>query len=650
KRSDLRKKDWKRTVKNPDMLFRVELGESVRDELEFAGLLGAKEYVKAARNKHAALGRLKFRRVDWTRAECAQVGDWLWDALAELSWFDEDEQDFPCIRADHKAALDKLAEEVLFDHPLYKPKLTEPSAWTAWRVECPGDIGATFVKASDSETVKTIKAAFVSPSPPDDRPDEAPPEAAIMAHARAVSAIQRVPLKINPAMLSLVREFAGDEYRRDVIVAEALIDKPRFWNRVRCDRRGRLIQMCDFNYTRGDPVRSLFMFAEHKKIGGDIDWLEVAIANAYRGHKDIWPERNKWVADNHELIKAVAADPGVIWRHGIEAKEPFQFAAACIEYVAADTHGREYETHLPVWLDASSNGLQHLAIMRRDVGLAKMVNLAARATERSVALHDIYEILALHERQTLQADDDPASRTWLGHNHAPHMRDLLKRPIMTLPYGVTSRGMLDQIKETCEELGIAVPFEAMVRLRDHIWRGIEEKLPGAMETREYIQGIAKHCLDRGAYMQWVTPSGFPVANRYRRSKISRVRLPFLGQSVTIADGYTDKANKLKVINSAVANVTHSMDAAHLVRWVNAASEEDIKNIMTIHDCAGAMAPDVKRFAQIRRWELAKMYMGYNTLARLRADNLPSDTSDLPLPAFDPDFDVVSLGESEFFDR
>jgi DNA-directed RNA polymerase len=53
-------------------------------------------------------------------------------------------------------------------------------------------------------------------------------------------------------------------------------------------------------------------------------------------------------------------DPGLIWRQGIKAKEPFQFAAACIEYVAADTHGSEYVTHLPVWLDASSNGLQHL--------------------------------------------------------------------------------------------------------------------------------------------------------------------------------------------------------------------------------------------------------------------------------------------------
>jgi hypothetical protein len=371
KRRDRHKKDGRRTVENPDMLFRLELGHGVRDELEFAGLLGAKKYVKAARNKHAALERLKFRRVDWTRAECAQVGDWLWDALAELSCFDEDEHGFPCIRADHKAALDQLAEEVLFDHPLYKPRLTEPPPWTAWRVECPGDIAATFVKASDPETIERIRAAFADDS--------------IEPHARAVSAIQRVPLKINAAMLPLVREFASDEYRRDVVVAEALVKEPRFYNRVRCDRRGRLIQMCDFNYTRSDPVRSLFMFAEGKPLGHmgfmvagqhagrPIDWLEIAIANAY-GVKGTWPDRHQWVADpdNHELIKAVSVDPGLIWRQGIKAKEPFQFAAACIEYVAADTHGPEHVTYLPVWLDASSNGLQHLAIMRRDVKLAAM--------------------------------------------------------------------------------------------------------------------------------------------------------------------------------------------------------------------------------------------------------------------------------------
>jgi hypothetical protein len=41
KRKD--RKDGKRTVKNPDMLFRLELGRAVRDELEFAGLLAAKK-------------------------------------------------------------------------------------------------------------------------------------------------------------------------------------------------------------------------------------------------------------------------------------------------------------------------------------------------------------------------------------------------------------------------------------------------------------------------------------------------------------------------------------------------------------------------------------------------------------------------------
>src|SRR5262249_45194380 len=274
KRKDRRKKDGKRTVENPDMLFRLELGRAVRDELEFANLLGAQKYVKAARNEHAALGRLKFRRVDWTRAECAQVGDWLWDALAEMSCFDTDERGFPCFHTDHKAALDKLAEEVLFDHPLYKPKLTEPPEWTAWRVECPGDIGATFVKASDPETIETIRAAFVRPPPLPPAVHEGvviaeePPEAPIIAHAPAGSAIQRLPLKINERMLPLVREFAGDEYRRDVVIGEELVNQPRFYNRVRCDRRGRLIQMFDFNYTRSDPVRSLFMFAEGKPLWG----------------------------------------------------------------------------------------------------------------------------------------------------------------------------------------------------------------------------------------------------------------------------------------------------------------------------------------------------------------------------------------------
>src|SRR5262249_42820441 len=326
-------------------------------------------------------------------------------------------------------------------------------------------------------------------------------------------------------------------------------------------------------------------------------------------------------------------------------------AAACAEYVAADTHGEEYETHLPVWLDASSNGLQHLALMRGDAKLAAAVNLQTRwppgnydvyrneAGEfkfiedeqvryfrETVPVSDVYEIVAAHAKPNLRVDPD--AQCWLNHD----LRDLLKEPIMTLPYGVTKAGMLDQIKEKCEELEISVPPKAMQRLRDHTWRAIEQKLPGAMETREYIRGIAKDCLDRKTFMQSVTPSGFPVANRYRKSKPTRVRLPFLGSSLTISDGYLDEPLQQKVLNSAVANVTDSMDSSHLTLSVNMAVKCGITNVMVIHDCFGAMAPDVRDFADIRRGVLAKMYRDYNPLIQLGGCPPPPD----------PDFEIRAV--------
>jgi len=44
-----------------------------------------------------------------------------------------------------------------------------------------------------------------------------------------------------------------------------------------------------------------------------------------------------------------------------------------------------------------------------------------------------------------------------------------------------------------------------------------------------------------------------------------------------------------------------------------------------------------------------MYASYNALARLRDINLPGVNS-LPLPEPDPDFDILAVGESEYFDR
>src|SRR5262249_8264670 len=172
------------------------------------------------------------------------------------------------------------------------------------------------------------------------------------------------------------------KYKRDIEIAEELGNQT-FWSPIHCDFRGRFVHMSDFNYNRGDPVRSLFKFASGAEIKDGLPWLEIAVANTF-GKKGTWQERWEGVADNFDFIKDVARSPRLLWLKYINdsgkptAKEPFQFAAACAEYIAARDGGREYKAHLPIWLDATSNGLQHLAMLGRDSKLAEWVNLNPR--------------------------------------------------------------------------------------------------------------------------------------------------------------------------------------------------------------------------------------------------------------------------------
>jgi hypothetical protein len=60
--------------------------------------------------------------------------------------------------------------------------------------------------------------------------------------------------------------------------------------------------------------------------------------------------------------------------------------------------------------------------------------------------------------------------------------------------------------------------------------------------------------------------------------------------------------------------------------------------MSVHDCYATLAPHVTRFAQIRRWELAKMY-----------ELKPFSPLGLPACAGGK-LDPLAVGFSEYFDR
>src|SRR5262249_11852280 len=147
-----------------------------------------------------------------------------------------------------------------------------------------------------------------------------------------------------------------------------------FWTPYNIDFRGRLYALPHFHIGREDRVRCLFKFWNGLPIGDDARWLEIAVANAAGGKKGTWRDRHDWVFEHRGLIRAVAKDPFETVEHWKDFSDPFAFVAACQELIAAQNNSN-FVTHLPVFLDGTSNGIQHLACMTCDEDSGKLVNL-----------------------------------------------------------------------------------------------------------------------------------------------------------------------------------------------------------------------------------------------------------------------------------
>jgi DNA-directed RNA polymerase len=331
-------------------------------------------------------------------------------------------------------------------------------------------------------------------------------------------------------------------------------------------------------------------------------------------------------------------------------KEPFQFTASCIEYVAANRHGPTYETRFPCWRDAFSNGLQHMACLAQDEQLAALVGLESRYPENPLRpdipdkIEEVREVVARAVKTRLRADKNhPASRFWFEHEDV--LGTVLKQPVMTLPYGVTRPGMKDQIADAAEELELRPSKDAVKVLRDHVWQVIGEVMPGAVALRDWLQDRVKQEFARGGSVSWLTPTGVPVSNHYRKDKVVRVMLPFLGENVRIGNGYSAELDGNKMENGIIANYVHSIESSHLARSVNAAVNEGIVDVATVHDCFASLAPHVLRFARIRRRELSLLYHR-NPLGQLVWRYVRS-ASDLPRRG---KLTPLALQFSEHFDR
>lgn len=433
-------------------------------------------------------------------------------------------------------------------------------------------------------------------------------------------------------------ELGADMYRMQyrMLEAESLRDYERWFHAWSLDFRSRAYPASTLLSPQGDDFdRALIEFADGRRMGNDpvaADWLAIHGANLYGIDKVPFVDRIAWVKDYTEQIIASADDPlhETFWQDADGGDGAWRFLAFAMEWKSFVENGANHITHLPIAMDGSNNGLQHLSALLGDDESARKTNVLPADSP-----NDIYQDVADAVTDKLQerAKRDLLAREWLT---AGVTRKLMKQPVMTTVYGSTTYGMTDQIETTLADLDKAAAgrhylphvaaevdnHKAAVYLSKLVSEAIAEQVPAAAQALRFFREVANVVTSftlpepvRNSWalpIQWTAPTGLPVVQRAITDETMRKRVMLDGRSVKlrIRDWRKpSKADKKRAANSLAANFVHAMDSAHMLRTTEAAEENGIANLSMIHDSFGTLAPDAQKLAELTRVEFAVLYAG-----------------------------------------
>ena len=404
-------------------------------------------------------------------------------------------------------------------------------------------------------------------------------------------------------------------------------DKDEFFIPWSFDYRGRAYPIPAFLTPQDtDFGKSLLKFSQEAFMNSYAEeWLAFQVATTYGLDKAPMHERMQWVAENDEVISAVAQDPIgnlPIWE---AADEPFQFLAACDEYYHCVINCDRNYTSLPVATDATCSGLQILAGLCRDARTAGLVNVLP--AERP---QDAYAVVAEHAKPNV-----PESvRNYMD-------RKTVKRVVMTVPYNAKPHSNRGYIREALLEKGIEVDKDDLTATVKAVRDAMDVVVPGPMAAMKWIEAEVAKAIKRGATeLQWVTPSGFVVTQKLNKKLTETIKLQLLGRvEIRIATEDSDKVDLAHHKNATAPNLIHSLDASLL----HLSALRFDAPISLIHDSVLCRATDMSELSTIVRQTYMHLF-AENSYLESWADQIGAETE----PPIIGDLCPESVIESTYF--
>ncbi|WP_421276130.1 DNA-directed RNA polymerase [Aeromonas veronii] len=402
-------------------------------------------------------------------------------------------------------------------------------------------------------------------------------------------------------------------------------------------------------------------------------WLRWHTANVWGEDKAAHADRVKWTDEHLAMIRMVASDP-LQYRNWEHADKPFQFLACCFEiYEAMQTEGGPVKFHsrMPIALDGSCSGLQHLGMATRCETTGRAVNLLAGDKPS-----DIYQIVAdkvaAYLDQVVSGELPVKKEGWqeqaakwvswsAAWKNGKLSRSITKRSVMTYPYGSAEYGFGNQILEDTLEPAFAqaqkiaqtlgkevkdvFPWADEAELNTAarcmawlVYKSVVETVDIPAQIMQWLKQMARLVVKSKAPVKWTTPLGFPVVQSYYKQDDRTIDGVLYGKK-RIQVQYktaTKELDRAKQVNGIAPNVVHSLDSTHLLMTVDACLKEGIKHFALIHDSFGTHAANTDQMFRIVREQMVELYNGnyFESLKEELTELVPLEFRDQipPLPA------------------
>lgn len=409
--------------------------------------------------------------------------------------------------------------------------------------------------------------------------------------------------------------------------------------------------------------------------------------DGYKTDKIPLNDRVEWALDNEEILLSYAESPKVNqgwmkadkpWQFLAACIELRKFREWQIEeelrcrIMGDDFDEYAYESHLEAFIDGSNNGSQHLAALTRDEETAKHVNLVpqdlpgdlyayvaegawelimeefARLTPAEIAqCEEVIAGLDKHKDELAAAQGDKEKTKaayekmvryrkenedivvkaspvyWAKITSLKERRKIVKRNVMTLPYGGTAYGLGQQQISDARKHGISALMKMEHKWASYMGRLVFNacgvKMAKLMRLLAIFEGAGKGAETRNEYLNWRVPvTGFPVIQYYVEGTVKKVWIQYgkpEGErlkttrhwkntyQLNICFNELRKPSRRKQVQGASPNIIHSLDAAHLNMVVTSADFV----VTTIHDSFGALLGDMPDLFVIAREQFVELY-------------------------------------------